>query len=559
MKPGFRNLRRAPRWIAAGLLAAAGMTGAQQALAQDVVTLDRDVFRPGYYEETKSGKALRANAVNSSVGADIAFAALNDTLAMGVTAASGGTVGADPVSGFIVGEAIDAVTGAFRDKDAQLPRLAKFSSAAATYLEYDNGDWCIIQDGNSLAILEDDALEPMIRSDIPANAGAQLCRYPDGFYKHQANATVYFLYSLNASSPSWYGIGFGESYCGIPSEAMWQELAKVAHPDVSEYNVRQPTLFRPADINKALAGRTNRGTCTGAESQNRQAAFRTPPASRSILYPDHYDTSGHGAALRVRAETGNPLGDLMTSKMAGFIAGVYDVPFYGTVSTALSAFTANDTTLPRMAKRSNSNAVYLQYDDGSWCFMAEAEMLSQMKGDSIEVEVTGAIPGNVQPSAVKACGWPDGFFKTFNNDQVYYLFSTSTANPAWYGMGFGDAYCRITDEGTWRKLIGYAGGNGARPQESLIRISDTKFLAARREVSCPGTVVRGVAQNVAGSSGPVVCATENQMCSFSGTRTVTYGAPGRTVTKSLAGPITCSNAVFGTDPAPGVVKSCSVQ
>jgi len=54
------------------------------------------------------------------------------------------------------------------------------------------------------------------------------------------------------------------------------------------------------------------------------------------------------------------------------------------------------------------------------------------------------------------------------------------------------------------------------------------------------------------------CANEGGICAFSGTREVRYGAGNAIVSKTLAGPVACSNAVFG-DPAPNVVKSCSVS
>lgn len=58
------------------------------------------------------------------------------------------------------------------------------------------------------------------------------------------------------------------------------------------------------------------------------------------------------------------------------------------------------------------------------------------------------------------------------------------------------------------------------------------------------------------TSGWTACATEGGTCSFTGTMQVRYGANGSYVTKTLTGPVQCSNTVFG-DPAPKVVKSCS--
>jgi hypothetical protein len=53
------------------------------------------------------------------------------------------------------------------------------------------------------------------------------------------------------------------------------------------------------------------------------------------------------------------------------------------------------------------------------------------------------------------------------------------------------------------------------------------------------------------------CASEKAICSFSGTREVRYGANGVYVSKTVTGSTPCTNAAFGSDPASGVVKSCS--
>lgn len=52
------------------------------------------------------------------------------------------------------------------------------------------------------------------------------------------------------------------------------------------------------------------------------------------------------------------------------------------------------------------------------------------------------------------------------------------------------------------------------------------------------------------------CANENQTCSFSGTRTVAYGVPGRyNYIHDVNSSIACNNATFG-DPAYGAPKKC---
>ncbi|WP_428419927.1 right-handed parallel beta-helix repeat-containing protein [Methylibium sp.] len=51
------------------------------------------------------------------------------------------------------------------------------------------------------------------------------------------------------------------------------------------------------------------------------------------------------------------------------------------------------------------------------------------------------------------------------------------------------------------------------------------------------------------------CAKEGQQCTFSGTLAVRYGTSTQYVTKTMTGPVNCSNTVFG-DPAFGVAKAC---
>lgn len=57
------------------------------------------------------------------------------------------------------------------------------------------------------------------------------------------------------------------------------------------------------------------------------------------------------------------------------------------------------------------------------------------------------------------------------------------------------------------------------------------------------------------------CAQEGQLCSFTGTRNVRYGANGTWVTRQVSasnGGVQCTNNVFG-DPTPGYVKSCQLE
>jgi hypothetical protein len=63
-------------------------------------------------------------------------------------------------------------------------------------------------------------------------------------------------------------------------------------------------------------------------------------------------------------------------------------------------------------------------------------------------------------------------------------------------------------------------------------------------------------QAAGGPAGYTFCAAENGTCTFTGLRTVAYGANGTFVTRLLVlTRIACNNATFG-DPAPGVGKAC---
>jgi hypothetical protein len=53
------------------------------------------------------------------------------------------------------------------------------------------------------------------------------------------------------------------------------------------------------------------------------------------------------------------------------------------------------------------------------------------------------------------------------------------------------------------------------------------------------------------------CASEGSTCSVSGTVQVRYGSGTTFVTKTVTGAIACTNAAFGSDPTPNVLKSCS--
>jgi hypothetical protein len=61
-------------------------------------------------------------------------------------------------------------------------------------------------------------------------------------------------------------------------------------------------------------------------------------------------------------------------------------------------------------------------------------------------------------------------------------------------------------------------------------------------------------------TGYTACAAEWSRCAFSGTRNVRYGVGGvYAPTRSFTGGVDCRNSSFGSDPQPGVAKTCYVE
>ena len=98
----------------------------------------------------------------------------------------------------------------------------------------------------------------------------------------------------------------------------------------------------------------------------------------------------------------------------------------------------------------------------------------------------------------------------------------------------------------------------------------TKFVTASTPCTSAvfGDPIRGVAKTCSYSStlstastaaAPswIPCAGENYLCTFTGTREVRFGAGTSFVTKTFTGPVTCWPKAFGSDPAQGVLKTCS--
>jgi hypothetical protein len=93
---------------------------------------------------------------------------------------------------------------------------------------------------------------------------------------------------------------------------------------------------------------------------------------------------------------------------------------------------------------------------------------------------------------------------------------------------------------------GGGGGADSRMDATIVSTSAAKTAAA---LSTDTTASE--------STTWTTCATEGGNCNVSGTAEVRYGTATQYVTKTVTGPVTCSNDVFG-DPAPGYAKTCSI-
>lgn len=118
---------------------------------------------------------------------------------------------------------------------------------------------------------------------------------------------------------------------------------------------------------------------------------------------------------------------------------------------------------------------------------------------------------------------------------------------------------------TWVTLATKTGGTFGARTDTLGVSGSYRYVRMWGTARSPGNSwgysiwsmkVMGTATNTnVGPAGYTLCASENQTCSFTGTRSVAYGANGSFNYKTATGSIGCNNATFG-DPISGVAKSC---
>jgi alpha-L-rhamnosidase len=136
---------------------------------------------------------------------------------------------------------------------------------------------------------------------------------------------------------------------------------------------------------------------------------------------------------------------------------------------------------------------------------------------------------------------------------------TIAANPGTYGAPNGYTECAAEGgtcavTGTESVAFGANGIFGYTTESASTACSDTVL----------GDPDYGIVKScyvgpvTTGPSGTTYCGPENDLCSFSGTRTVEFGAGSDWTSKSLTGGTPCTDAVF-TDPDHGVVKACYLE
>ena len=170
-------------------------------------------------------------------------------------------------------------------------------------------------------------------------------------------------------------------------------------------------------------------------------------------------------------------------------------------------------------------------------------------------------------ATLTACG--GGSDATFDDASTVSMMSSSSASLAsttytkasetpanWVACATEDTIC--TFSGTAQVRYGTADKYVVKSLTGPVSCSNAEFgdpMPGYAKTCSLG--VTPVAAPATGELAWTVCAKEDGNCAFSGSAQVRYGMTGKYVTKTLTGPVACSNAVFG-DPAPGYGKSCEI-
>jgi hypothetical protein len=177
-----------------------------------------------------------------------------------------------------------------------------------------------------------------------------------------------------------------------------------------------------------------------------------------------------------------------------------------------------------------------------------------------------------------ACSFT-GFARTIaygtNGAFAYQVFTGST--PCTNGV-FGDPVVNVVKScylaqpgppaGGWNQCAGDGGTCPAVKGQPVAYGANGAFryTTARGNVTCstasfggdpiPGETKACYTNNGTPPGYSIPCANEGTPCAFTGQRTVAYGARGAFIYRTSTGGTPCTTVAFGTDPLPGIPKSC---
>lgn len=159
-------------------------------------------------------------------------------------------------------------------------------------------------------------------------------------------------------------------------------------------------------------------------------------------------------------------------------------------------------------------------------------------------------------------------------DYISYATPAPTPSAGWVNCATENGICNFTGTATVR--YGVPGSYTTKSASNTISCNNATFGDPAYGIvkNCDYQLTTPTpfsTQTLASSSSPTLttaptpipavwteCATENGICSFTGTHLVRYGAQGRYATLNGTASIACNNATFG-DPVPGYLKTCAYQ
>ncbi|MBB3117506.1 M12 family metallo-peptidase [Pseudoduganella violacea] len=135
-------------------------------------------------------------------------------------------------------------------------------------------------------------------------------------------------------------------------------------------------------------------------------------------------------------------------------------------------------------------------------------------------------------------------------------------DPTQTPFAYGHGHQHTSSAPAWRTIMAYeCKGECARLQYwSNPDVNYNGFPMGTADTSNNARVLNETAATIAAfrnTQAYTRCAAEHENCSFSGTRTVAYGANDKFVYRTASNGIACDNGAFG-DPLPGVPKACYV-